>query len=93
MRIIVPAPTPKAAGVVVAPAPTVASLQGKTLGILSNGWRSFRTMMQRFEELATETYGAKRVVTAVHPEDASPAPEETVRKMFEADAVISGLGY
>jgi hypothetical protein len=50
-------------------------------------------MMQRFEELATETYGAKRVVTAVHPEDASPAPEETVRKMFEADAVISGLGY
>lgn len=93
MRIVVPAPLSTVASTMVAPASAVVSLEGRTLGLLSNGWPSFRTMMGRFEQLATERYDAKRVVTALHPEDASPAPPDVIRKMFEADVVISGLGY
>ena len=93
MRILVPVHTQLAIEEGPPPSTEGTTLSGKTMGMLSNGWRSFDIMMERFEELAIKRYGAKKVVKSMHPEDASPAPDYAIEKVLQADLVISGLGF
>ena len=93
MKILVPVHTQLTVDEETSPPTEGMTLSGKTVGMLSNGWRSFDIMMERFEEIAITRYGAKKVVKSMHPEDASPAPDYAIEKILESDLVISGLGF
>ncbi|MBI2871662.1 MAG: hypothetical protein HYY00_00545 [Chloroflexi bacterium] len=70
------------------------SLSGKTLGIMSNGWRSFLIGMERLEEVAVSKHEAGSVIKALHTNASGPAPAELLEEMAKkGDAAIVGLGH
>jgi hypothetical protein len=74
-------------------APPLASLDGKTIGILENGKLNATEMLRELARLFEERHGCK--VRAVYSKSnaSAPAPAQTLTKAAEeVDFLISGLG-
>jgi hypothetical protein len=71
----------------------LASLEGKTIGILENGKLNAREMLHEVAILFEERHGCK--VRAVYSKSnaSAPAPAETLRKAAQTvDFLVTGLG-
>ncbi len=69
------------------------AIEGGSLGILSNGWRSFHFLADRWEELATgPAFGVAEVINRKHHDPAGPAPEEHIADVIVTGGVLSGVG-
>lgn len=73
------------------PLPVIESLTGRSLGILSNHWKSMDRMAQRMATRARERYGVG--VVSLHDIPVNGPMTETVeqRILDECDAAIVGL--
>ena len=91
IKILEPVAAPKVEEASYAPKPT--TLEGGTLGLLSNGWRSFNTLIDAFAELALNKYGIAKVTNRKHWNGSGLAPEEYYDDLAQCDAVITGLAH
>ncbi len=74
-------------------APPLASLQGKSIGILENGKLNAEEMLRAVAALFEQRHGC--TIRAVYPKSnaSAPAPAETLAKAAaEVDFLITGLG-
>ncbi len=91
IQILEPVVTLKEEAEGYAPRPT--TLAGKTLGLLSNGWRSFDTLMDAYEELALGKHGVAKVIHRRHWNASGSAPDEFLEEMAKCDVAFVGLGH
>lgn len=76
------------------PAPRVAAIGGRSVGMLSNGWRSWDVMLGRLSEIAVEKYEAREVLSRKNPNASSATPKDTMEELVsEVDAAIVGIGH
>ena len=74
--------------------PRLDGLGGRSLGIISNAWRSFDAMAGFFQEMATDRYEVREVMRTVNPHLASATPEDTIVELVDrADAAVVGMGH
>ena len=72
----------------------VGSMRGKTLGLLSNGWRSFDVMLAHIAGEAVQRQGVGAVVSRKNPNSASTTPKATMEELAaNTDAVVVGVGH
>ena len=75
-------------------APRVQGLGGRTLGLITNSWRSFDIMAGHFEEMAKDRYEVREVMRTINPDVSSPTPKDTLNVLVDkADAAIVGMGH
>ena len=92
IRVLDPVSEPK--GDQSEPAKRLASLSGKALGLLSNGWRSFDDIVDRYAGLAVEKYEARETISRKNPNASSSTPKETMEELTAAsDAALVGVGH
>ncbi|HEU0074644.1 MAG TPA: hypothetical protein VFS30_11620 [Dehalococcoidia bacterium] len=74
-------------------APRPGSLDGKTLGLLSNSKLNADAVLYAIGELLSERYGVKEIVHRTKPSFSLPAPDATFAEMVEGcDVVLAGVG-
>ena len=73
-------------------APRLASLQGKTVGFISNGKEGTVGYFAHLDRLLREELGAAEVVKRVKSNYSAPADQHIVDEIPRWDAVVSGLG-
>ena len=71
-------------------APTIS---GKTLGLLSNGWRSFDNILDHYTVIAKEKYEAGEVLARKNPNASSSTPRPTLEELASVDAAVVGIGH
>ena len=74
-------------------APKLATLSGKTIGLLDISKPGGSVFLDRLESLLRERYGVASVVRAMKPTFTKPAPEAIIDQLLAArcDAVIEAL--
>ena len=74
-------------------APKLATLNGKTVGLLDISKPGGSVFLDRLESLLRERYGVASVVRAMKPTFTKPAPEAVIDRLLAArcDAVIEAL--
>lgn len=92
MSIEVLDPTYGASETAFAPAPRLGSLQGKTVGIISNGKRGTRPFFAALEQMLLEEAGAARVILHAKSNYSAPADDHIMAEVPEWDAVFVGIG-
>ena len=71
----------------------LASLDGKTIGILHNGKLNAEAMLQSIADLFVERHGCRVVPLYSKSNASAPAPAETLQAAADdADFLITGLG-
>ncbi len=90
IRVLDPA-TEKAAATVTSPA-RLASLKGRTVGLLDNGKIRVGELLDHIEDMLRSQYGVAEVLRFKKPDASRPAPPEVVAAMEPCDAVISAVG-
>ncbi len=82
--------TPRAPGV---PAARLASLAGKTIGLLDISKWGGSIFLDQLEQRLKETYGVEQVVRVMKPTFTKPAPPEVIDRLVQAEcaAVIEAL--
>ena len=70
----------------------LASLQGRTIGLLDNGKFHVRELLDHVEELLRSQYGVAQVWRFRKPDASRPAPPAVIARMTGCDAVISAVG-
>jgi hypothetical protein len=70
----------------------IGSLSGKTVGILSNVWPSFETMIGRFRERLTDQHQVANINYYEIPRTRAATDELLDKVASECDAAIVGLG-
>ena len=70
----------------------LASLQGRTVGLLDNGKIHVRELLDNMEDILRTEHGVAHVIRLKKPDASRPAPAEVVAEMKAADAVISAVG-
>jgi hypothetical protein len=74
-------------------APRPGTLDGKTLGLLSNSKLNADAVLYAIGELLAERYGVKEIVHRTKPSFSLPAPDATFDEMVEGcDVVLAGVG-
>lgn len=75
------------------PATRLASLAGKTIGLLDISKTGGSVFLDRLEQLLKDRYGVAEIVRAIKPTFTKPAPEAVIAKFVDAkcDAVIEAL--
>jgi hypothetical protein len=75
------------------PAPRLASLTGRTIGLLDISKPGGSIFLDHLERLLKLRYGVGEVVRAVKPTFTKPAPDGVIAKFLDAkcDAVIEAL--
>lgn len=74
-------------------APRLATISGKRLGVISNGWHSFDVMSGHMAELATAKHEAREVVYRKNPSAASATPKPEMDAIAATNAAIVGIGH
>ena len=85
-------PTAEDAAVATTHAARLASLQGRTVGLLDNGKIRVRELFDHVEAILRAEYGVVHVIRLKKPDASRPAPADVVAEMKAADAVISAVG-
>ena len=70
----------------------LATLQGRTIGLLDNGKLRVYELLNAVEEILRLQYGVTDVVRLKKPDASRPAPPEIIADMKQCDAVISAVG-
>jgi hypothetical protein len=79
--------------VATAPRPArLASLQGRTIGLLDNGKIRVRELLDHMEDILRSRYGVANVLRLRKPDASRPAPPEVFADMRQCAAVISAVG-
>ena len=74
------------------PAPRLESLQGKTVGFISNGKEGTKGFFGHLDRLLREEHGVAKVVMRTKSNYSAPADAHIVAEIRNWDAVISGIG-
>ena len=85
-------PTFEEAAVTSARPARLASLAGRTVGLLDNGKIRVRELLDSVEEELRSRYGVARVLRFKKPDASRPAPPEVLAAMGSCEAVISAVG-
>lgn len=73
-------------------APRLASLQGKTVGIISNGKEGTKRYFAHLDRMLREEFGVADVVLRVKSNYSAPADAHIVEEIRHWDAVVTGIG-
>ena len=73
-------------------APRLDTLEGKTVGFISNGKEGTKGFFAHLDRLLREEHGVARVVMRTKSNYSAPADAHIVAEIRNWDAVISGLG-
>ena len=92
MTFLVLDPTPEKAAPAGKLAPRLTSLEGKTVGLVSNGKEGTKGFFRHLERMLLEQHGVARVVSRTKSNYSAPADNAIVAEMKGWDAVISGIG-
>ena len=68
------------------------SLQGKTVGFISNGKEGTKGFFRHLERVLREQHGVAEVVSRTKSNYSAPADAAIVAEIKSWDAVISGIG-
>ena len=85
-------PTPGTAPPAGQLAPRLDTLEGKTIGFISNGKEGTKGFFRHLETILKEQYGVARVVSRTKSNYSAPADRHIVDEIKKWDAVVSGLG-
>jgi hypothetical protein len=85
-------PTPGTAPPVGKLAPRLDTLEGKTVGFVSNGKEGTKAFFRHLEQMLKDDYGVAKVVLRTKTNYSAPADAHIADEMKSWDAVISGLG-
>jgi hypothetical protein len=92
MRIRVLDPTAEEAAVTTTSAAQLASLEGRTVGLLDNGKIRVRELLDHVEEILRSQYGVAQVLRVRKPDASRPAPPEIMANLKRCEAIISAVG-
>ena len=73
-------------------APRLTSLEGKTVGFISNGKEGTVGYFSHLDKLLRAEFGVAEVVVRVKSNYSAPADAPIVAEISQWDAVISGIG-
>jgi len=85
-------PTPEKAPPAGRLAPRLDTLEGKTVGFISNGKEGTKGFFRHLEQMLREEYGVARVVSRTKSNYSAPADKHIADEIREWDAVVTGLG-
>jgi hypothetical protein len=85
-------PTPEKAPPTGQLAPRLASLEGKTVGFISNGKEGTKGFFGHLARVLREQHGVAEVVSRTKSNYSAPADAAIVAEIKSWDAVISGIG-
>lgn len=74
------------------PAPRLVSLEGKTVGFISNGKEGTKGFFRHLDAMLRRDLGVKEVVLRVKSNYSAPADRHIVDEIRNWDAVVTGLG-
>jgi hypothetical protein len=92
IEIIDPTFEDRGGGAAVAPAPRPTSLEGATVGLLSNGKAAVDPFFDHVEDIIGSRWGLAAVVRRTKPNYSAPAPAEMITELIGWDAVLTGVG-
>ena len=92
MRIRVLDPTAEGTAVTTTSAAQLASLEGRTVGLLDNGKIRVRELLDHVEEILRSQYGVAQVLRFRKPDASRPAPPEVMANLKRCEAIISAVG-
>ena len=92
MTIRVFDPTAEDAAVALAGTRRLASLAGRTIGLLDNGKFHVRELLDHVEEMLRSQYGVAQVLRFRKPDASRPAPPAVLADMQRCEAIISAVG-
>jgi hypothetical protein len=92
MRIRVLDPTAEEAAMTTTSVARLASLQGRTVGLLDNGKIRVRELLDHVEEMLRSQYGVAQVLRFRKPDASRPAPPEVMADLKRCEAIISAVG-
>jgi hypothetical protein len=70
----------------------LASLEGRTIGLLDNGKFHVRELLDHVEEMLRSQYGVAQVVRFRKPDASRPVPPAVMADMQRCEAIISAVG-
>ena len=85
-------PTAEEAAVAAISAARLASLEGRTVGLLDNGKIRVRELLDHVEEMLRSQYGVAQVRRVRKPDASRPAPPEVMADLKRCEAIISAVG-
>ena len=85
-------PTPEKTPAVGQLAPRLPSLEGRTIGFISNGKEGTKGFFRHLDQMLREEHGVARVVSRTKSNYSAPADDHIVAEIGRWDAVISGIG-
>jgi hypothetical protein len=85
-------PTPGTTPPVGRLAPRLDTLQGKTVGFISNGKEGTKGFFRHLEQILKDDYGVANVVFRTKSNYSAPADPHIAAEIASWDAVVSGLG-
>ena len=92
MTIRVLNPTSESMVVAVKPAPRLQSLEGKTVGLISNGKEGTAGFFAHVDRLLRERYQVAEVILRTKSNYSAPAEDEIIDDAKSWDLAITGLG-
>ena len=92
MTIRVLNPTSESTVVALEPAPRLQSLEGKTVGLISNGKEGTAGFFAHVDRLLRERYGVAEVILRTKSNYSAPAENEIIDEARLWDLAITGLG-
>ncbi len=72
--------------------PRLGSMEGRTVGVVSNGKEGTKALFGHVEDILRSEYGVAQVVQRVKQNYSAPAEAELMREVMGWDAVLSGVG-
>lgn len=90
LRVLDPTNEMKTAGI--EPAPRLASLEGKTIGFISNGKEGTKVYFAHLERLLREEFRVGEVVWRTKSNFSAPASADIVDEIRKWQAVVTGIG-
>lgn len=85
-------PTPGTAAPAGQLAPRLDTLQGKTVGFISNGKEGTKGFFKHLDQILRDEYGVANVVSRTKSNYSAPADPHIVAEIKSWDAAVSGLG-
>jgi hypothetical protein len=92
MTIRVLDPTPGETAQLGQLAPRLGTLEGKTVGFISNGKVGTKGFFAHLERILREEHGVAKVVSRTKSNYSAPADKHIADEIRQWDAVISGIG-
>jgi hypothetical protein len=74
------------------PAPRLATLAGRTVGIISNGKEGTQGFFAHLDHMLREEFGVAQVIRRVKSNYSAPADRDIVDEMARWHAVVTGIG-